>query len=112
MNKNFGIIASQKDVAGSRPFCIRFHGYDVVVFQMGDKFYAVENLCPHQLRSSLHKGIVEGNIVTCPMHGWRYDLQAGNAASGNGRLRAFPLEVRENDLWMAWPESQNNYSLS
>jgi len=109
-DKNFERIASQEDVTRSRPLCIRIHGLDIAVFQTGDKFYAVENLCPHQHISSLHKGIVDGNILTCPMHGWSFDLQSGCALNGNGRLQTFLVEIRENDLWMEWPEPRNKFS--
>ncbi len=111
MDKNFEKIASKGDITRSRPLCIRFHGFDVVIFQAGDRFYAVENLCPHQLISSLHKGTVEGKILTCPMHGWSFDMQTGYAAAGSGRLRTFDLDVREKDVWMERPEAQNQYTL-
>jgi nitrite reductase/ring-hydroxylating ferredoxin subunit len=51
-------------------------GEDVAVFCRGDEVLAIGNLCPHQ-GGSLSDGFVEGDIVTCPLHGWEFDLRSG-----------------------------------
>lgn len=37
---------------------------------------AMEMVCRHQ-NGDLSQGTREGEIVTCPRHGWRYDLSTG-----------------------------------
>ena len=49
---------------------------DVALFRRGDEVLAIGNLCPHQ-GGSLCDGFVEGDIVTCPLHGWEFDLRSG-----------------------------------
>ena len=51
-------------------------GEDVVLFRRGDEIFAFGNRCPHQ-EGSLSDGFVEGDIVTCPLHGWEFDLRTG-----------------------------------
>jgi nitrite reductase (NADH) small subunit len=51
-------------------------GEDVAVFRRGDEIFAIGNECPHQ-GGSLVDGFVEGDIVTCPLHGWEFDLRSG-----------------------------------
>jgi NAD(P)H-dependent nitrite reductase small subunit len=51
-------------------------GQDVALFRRGDEIFAVGNECPHQ-SGSLCDGLVEGDIVTCPLHGWEFDLRSG-----------------------------------
>ncbi len=49
----------------------------VAVFHLGDKFLAVDNRCPHR-GGPLADGIVSGESVVCPLHGWKIDLQNGS----------------------------------
>jgi len=51
-------------------------GENVALFRRGDEILAVCNQCPHQ-GGSLSDGLVEGDIVTCPLHGWEFDLRSG-----------------------------------
>ena len=51
-------------------------GVDVAVFRRGDEVFAIGNECPHQ-GGSLCDGMVEGDIVICPLHGWEFDLRSG-----------------------------------
>ena len=51
-------------------------GIDVALFRRGDDVFAVGNECPHQ-GGSLCDGVVEGDIVICPLHGWEFDLRSG-----------------------------------
>ncbi len=49
---------------------------EVAVFNVAGKFYAVDNICPHR-GGPLGEGVLEGNVVTCPWHGWRFDVCTG-----------------------------------
>jgi nitrite reductase/ring-hydroxylating ferredoxin subunit len=51
-------------------------GLDVALFRQGDEIFAIGNACPHQ-GGNLCDGRVEGDIVTCPLHGWEFDLRSG-----------------------------------
>ncbi len=51
-------------------------GQDVALFRRGDEILALGNECPHQ-GGSLCDGWVDGDIVTCPLHGWEFDLRSG-----------------------------------
>jgi nitrite reductase (NADH) small subunit len=49
---------------------------DVAVFNLGDRFAAIDNRCPHS-GGPLCDGLVSGNTVVCPLHGWKVNLQTG-----------------------------------
>ena len=49
----------------------------IAVFNLGEKFLAVESRCPHR-GGPLADGIVTGESVVCPLHGWKIDLQNGS----------------------------------
>jgi nitrite reductase (NADH) small subunit len=48
----------------------------IAVFNLGNKFLAVENRCPHR-GGPLADGIVTGESVVCPLHAWKVNLQNG-----------------------------------
>jgi len=55
---------------------VTMNGEDVALFRRGKEIFAIGNQCPHQ-GGSLADGFVDGEIVTCPLHGWEFDLRSG-----------------------------------
>lgn len=52
-------------------------GAELAIFNLGDRFVAIENSCPHR-GGPLCDGIVTGTSVVCPLHGWKVDLDSGS----------------------------------
>ncbi len=50
--------------------------FTLAVFRAGDNVYAIDNTCPHEDRS-LGEGMFENGKVTCPGHGWQFDVATG-----------------------------------
>lgn len=70
-------------------------GHDIAVFNLGDRFLAIENQCPHK-GGPLSDGIVSGNAVVCPLHAWRADLETGavlNSGSARSCLKTFATRI-------------------
>jgi len=51
-------------------------GREILLTKVGDKYYAVDNLCPH-MKGDLSQGKLEGTVVTCPLHGSQFDISNG-----------------------------------
>ncbi len=51
-------------------------GHEILIARVGDKYYAVDNRCPH-MGGKLSKGKLDGTVVTCPLHGSQFDLRNG-----------------------------------
>ncbi len=52
---------------------------DIAVFRTADdKVFALHDRCPHK-GGPLSQGIVHGDKVTCPLHGWNIQLTDGQA---------------------------------
>jgi nitrite reductase (NADH) small subunit len=51
-------------------------GRIIAVFRVADRFYALDGICPHA-GGPLGQGCLEGTIVTCPWHGWQFDVSTG-----------------------------------
>ena len=73
---------------------VQMNGVELAIFNLGDRFAAIENQCPHK-GGPLADGIVSGAVVVCPLHGWRFDLNSGMAvrASLPACVKTFPARV-------------------
>lgn len=88
----------RNDLRPGRSRLLTIEGTDVALFRIGDRYFAVDNHCPHQHFSKLHEGSLEGTVITCPMHGWSFDLVSGACTREGGRLTAWRVVVDGGDL--------------
>lgn len=51
-------------------------GLEIAIFNLGDRFLATNNRCPHS-GGPLCDGIVTGASVVCPLHAWKINLASG-----------------------------------
>lgn len=80
------------DLAPQLPRIVEFggHRFRLVEREGGAVAYSTE--CPHWL-GPLDEGVLEGDTVTCPWHGYRFDISSGVCTSAKGaalRLRRAP----------------------
>ncbi|KAH7018362.1 Rieske domain-containing protein [Microdochium trichocladiopsis] len=74
----------------------------VLVFQYRGRFHAVDNKCPHSSYPLSNGapfdiedfGVVLSAGLTCPKHGWSFDLFSGRADRGNYRLKLWEVQLR------------------
>jgi nitrite reductase (NADH) small subunit len=48
----------------------------VALFNVDGEFFALDGVCPHQ-GGPLGQGELSGCVVTCPWHGWQFDVRSG-----------------------------------
>jgi len=65
----------------------------VAVFSADGVYYGIDGICLHA-GGPLAEGYLSGCIMTCPWHGWQYDLRTGeNCLNPRIRTRRFPIRV-------------------
>jgi nitrite reductase (NADH) small subunit/3-phenylpropionate/trans-cinnamate dioxygenase ferredoxin subunit len=52
-------------------------GRHVALFRLGDEFFAIDNLCLHKAGPLCDGQIDNQDVVTCPWHGWSYEIRTG-----------------------------------
>lgn len=77
---NFVKAAAVPDVKDGCGIAVDLSGKSIAVFNLGGKFYAIDNMCKHR-GGPLGEGSLDGNVVTCPWHGWQFDITNGNCAT-------------------------------
>ena len=89
-------------------FAITLNGKLIAVFRCGDAVHAIDDVCPH-MGASLADGHVEGGIVTCPWHAWRFRLNDGTWAD-NPRIKigSYQVRVQGDEVQVAVPEGKSS----
>jgi nitrite reductase (NADH) small subunit len=65
----------------------------VALFNVEGTFYALDGVCPHQ-GGPLAEGDITGCIVTCPWHGWQFDVRTGqHQLSATIRQPTLPVRI-------------------
>ncbi len=75
----------------------------IAVFNVDGQLHAIDDLCPH-MGASLAAGHLEGCVVTCPWHAWRFDVRDGSWCE-NRRIRTdtFPVRVENGRVEVGVP---------
>jgi NAD(P)H-dependent nitrite reductase small subunit len=100
MNDRYVRVAKVSAIPDGRSKRIKMEDEEIALWHVRGKFYAINNVCAHQHFANLHQGILEGLLVSCPMHGWTYSLETGEATIGSGRVRTYAVKVVGEDVWV------------
>jgi nitrite reductase (NADH) small subunit/3-phenylpropionate/trans-cinnamate dioxygenase ferredoxin subunit len=80
---------------------VQVEDHELAVFPLASAasgYCAVLNSCPHA-GASLAEGHVSGDEVTCPWHGWRFDLATGACKTiAEDCTRAFAVRLNDDIL--------------
>jgi nitrite reductase/ring-hydroxylating ferredoxin subunit len=93
-------VARKEEIPAGSISEFQVEGLTIAIANVGNKFYAINNTCLHR-GGPLGQGLLQGMAVTCPWHGWQYDVTNGklvmNQAIG---VKTYAIEVRGEDLWI------------
>ena len=73
---NFVRVAATSDISAGQGKTVEVDGKKIAVFNCDGTFYAIDDTCKHR-GGPLGEGELEGTTVTCPWHGWTYDVTTG-----------------------------------
>ncbi len=73
---DFVAVIPAADVPPGTARTVEVRGIRIALFNVDGTFYAVDNTCPHA-GGPLGEGKLNGGIVECPWHGWRFDVRTG-----------------------------------
>lgn len=68
-------------------------GTAIAVANVGGTYHAVANACPHA-DGPLGEGAMDGPLVTCPYHGWQFDVTDGSCKTNPyTKVQTYPVQV-------------------
>jgi nitrite reductase (NADH) small subunit len=70
----------------------------VALFNVDGTIYALDGICRHA-GGPIGKGSLQGDVVTCPWHGWQYNVKSGqHCLTPRIRQDQFQVVVRDDDV--------------
>ncbi|MDE3178799.1 MAG: Rieske 2Fe-2S domain-containing protein [Acidobacteriota bacterium] len=97
---NFFLAAEAEDLPPGSCAVVTVAGKDVALFNAGGKIYALDNTCLHR-GGPLGEGELEGEIVTCPWHGWQYNVRTGEKCGDPAKkIGCYGVKVENNLIFV------------
>ena len=98
-------IGTIHDLAPNQPLIVDLEYETVVVFQIGDEYFCLEDVCSHQ-EYPLSDGQVRDCQVECPLHGSWFDLRTGRALNlpAVTAVKTFPVIRQGEQLFLEIPQ--------
>jgi len=69
-------VATTGDLAPGQGKMVEVNGKKIALFNLEGSFYAIVDTCTHR-GGPLSEGEIEGEQVTCPLHGAIYNIKSG-----------------------------------
>ena len=73
---DFVTVARVGDIPSGKGRQVTVNDRWVGLFNVNGEYHALDNVCLHR-GGPLSDGLIGGCIVTCPWHGWQYDVTTG-----------------------------------
>ena len=98
-------VATTEEISPGCGKVMQVGGKLIALFNVAGSFYAIDNECPH-LGGPLGEGSVQGSVVSCPWHLWRYDVTSGGCLSNPfGDVQSYPVRVSDGQVWVTIPDA-------
>jgi ferredoxin-nitrite reductase len=97
-------VARLEDVPPQSARVARAGGREIALVHGKDGLFAIDNACPHA-GGSLGEGVVQGNCVTCPLHGWQFDGPSGTCLTERrAPQERYPVRVEKGEVLIEVPD--------
>lgn len=92
------------DLREKKVLMARVSGKQIAIFDTPDGVRACDNRCPHEGYPLSEGTVSDGCTLTCNWHNWKFNLENGENHYGGDRLRTYPVEVRDGEVWVELSE--------
>ena len=95
---NFIPVAKVTDLKPGQAKMIMAGGHQIALFNVGGSFYATSNICLH-MGGPLGDGDLSDQLVTCPWHGWEYDVKTGECLTSPAlKVQTYEVKVERDEI--------------
>lgn len=94
------------DLPAGKSRAVALGGRSILVCNVGNEYFAVENRCTHQ-GAELEGGRLRNGMIACPLHGVLFDVRTGCGKGPLGKvpLRTFAVQVVDGRIEVALEEA-------
>lgn len=93
-------VATASELLPGQGKVVKADDLEIALFNVGGSFHAIGNACLHR-GGPLGEGSLEGLLVTCPWHGWEYDVTTGVSRIDSAmRVPVYRTEVNGGEVFI------------
>lgn len=93
-------MCSLDDLQEGSMLKVEILGCDYLVIKRGDKVHVTDASCTHEW-ADLGEGTLDGDTVTCPLHGGQFDVRSGAVLRDppSFPLDTYNVEVKDGEVY-------------
>lgn len=96
-------VAAASELSPGEGKVVSADGTEIALFNVDGSFRAINNTCRHR-GGPLGEGSLEGSVVTCPWHGWQYEVTTGATLINPAvTVPVYRVEVQGDDVFVELP---------
>jgi 3-phenylpropionate/trans-cinnamate dioxygenase ferredoxin component len=96
-------VGEVADIGVGEGRVVEAEGRTLALFNVDGAFYALDNSCAHR-GGPLGEGDLDGTVVVCPWHAWRWDVKTGaNVNNPAVKMACFPVSVDGGRVFVELP---------
>jgi nitrite reductase/ring-hydroxylating ferredoxin subunit len=104
---NYVEVANLDQLPPGRNMAVSVEGKELALFNVDGSVYAMDDACLHQ-GVSLGISKLDGKVVTCRGHGWKYDVTTGSTYPVPGiGVATYAVKVADGKIMVAIDETLN-----
>ena len=93
-------ITEKSTIVSGKGMEFEIDGKKIAVFNQNG-YHALDAICVHQ-DGSIASGILDGDIVECPLHFWHYNIKTGELKDylKDVKLQTYKTDVRDDGVYI------------
>lgn len=101
MSASWHEVAAADAISEDAPLGVKVGDKEIGLFKLGDKLYALEDVCPHAY-ALLSSGFIDGETVECPLHQACFHIPTGKCTSPPAErdVAVYPVRVEGNKVFV------------
>lgn len=90
-------VAKASDIQPGQALSVEANGKSIGLFNVDGKIFAMDNICKHK-HCPLGDGMLSDSVITCPCHGWQYDVTNGKGLTMPVQQDQFNVKIEGEDV--------------
>ena len=96
-------VCNKNDLENGKCKPFEVNGHEVALYHADGEYWATNNFCPHR-GGSLGEGELNGTTITCPLHGWMFDVTTGECLNNvGGEVDTYEVSVEGDEVYVELP---------
>lgn len=99
-------VLKEEELQEGKMKLVSVEGTPILFIKQQGQIFAINNRCPH-MACGFIGGTLDGLVIVCPCHDWRFDLTSGEYEEAPGfRLTKYNWKIKSGKIWVNMEEER------